>query len=702
MKRKRFWIYLGLILFTIVLTYGAYFSETDIFQSVDDRIQDVKFRLRPPIKPSSRVVLVEIDGPSIDKFGRWPWKREIIADLITHIKDLGAKTIALDMLFSETTTPFQDKVLARAIKNSHNVVLGYFFRQKVRAQELEKAMEHLVDYSIEDVELAEKVKNVPLKDFKSAETNIDEIAYLGVGKGFFSVFPDRDGILRRLTLVAGFRGYLMPSLALEAISQYLDKKISLVLDRYGILSLKVGNKQIPVSSSGSIPLNFYGKGHTIHHISAVNILEGRVSPHSLSGKLVFVGVTEKAVGDLVPTPTDPNFPGTEVHCTFASNVLQNFYLKRDSRVYVIDILTILFVPIVVGIISVIAPNTFFSFMGFLIFGIIYFYFNLFAFVHFNLRLATIYPLFEFILSFILLEVYKNFVIEQKSRYLKRAFSSYISSDLVNELIKSPDKLKLGGEQKEISVLFLDIRDFTSISEKLTPEELVSLLNNFFGPLTDIILDNRGMLDKYVGDAMMALFNVPLSLKEHATAAVKSAVEIVEKVGSLNREFKEQGLPTLKIGIGINSGEAVVGNLGTKSRFDYTAIGDTVNLASRLEGLNKYLGTTILISEFTYKKLTHKRFITRMVGNIRVKGKEQPVTVYEVLVSETLSKENLELFEKGVQVFFGGEYIVAEEIFKSLWENTGDPVSGYYLNRLKDMKKQGYPSKGYNFIDFKTK
>ncbi len=702
MEKRRLWVYVGIILFTVLSTYGVYFYGTDVFQSLDDRIQDIKFRLRPPIRPSPEVVLVEIDGPSIDKFGRWPWNRRVIASLISHIKRLGAKTIALDMLFSETSTPSQDKALAKAIKEADNVVLGYFFRQKVRSREVEKGLEHLVDYSIEDVELAEKVKNVPLKDFKSAETNIDEIAYVGVGKGFFSVFPDRDGILRRLTLVAGFRGYLMPSLSLEAVSCYLGKNISLVLDRYGILSLKVGERQIPVSSRGSILLNFYGKGHTISHISALDVLENRVPAHSLVGKLVFVGVTEKAVGDLVPTPTDPNFPGTEVHCTFASNVLQDFYLKRDARVYFLDILTILFIPIGIGIISVIASNTFFSFLGFLLFGAIYFYLNFFAFVHFNIRLATIYPLFEFIMAFILLEVYKNFVVEQKSRYLKRAFSSYISGDLVNELIRSPDKLKLGGEQKEISVLFLDIRDFTSISEKLSPEELVSLLNHFFGPLTDIVLGNRGMLDKYIGDAMMALFNVPLGLKDHPGAAVKSAVEIVEKVKQLNRKFSSQGLPQLKIGIGINSGEAVVGNLGTRSRFDYTAIGDTVNLASRLEGLNKYLGTTILLSQFTYKRIRDKRFNTRKVGNIRVKGKKYPITVYEVLVSENFSLQDIKFFEKAVEAFLEGEYPIAEEIFKGLWEKKGDPVSRYYLKRIEELRSQDFLPDGHNFLDFKVK
>ncbi len=702
MKNKSVLIYLILVFSTILLTYGAYFSQVDLFQTLDDRIQDIKFRLRPPIRPSPDVVLVEIDGPSIDVLGRWPWKREIIARLITRIKDLGAKTIALDMLFSEHTSPAEDRALAQAIRDAHNVVLGYFFRNKVRANEVEKGLERLPDYSIEDVEVVEDVRDIPLKDFRSVETNIDEIAYAGVGKGFFSVFPDKDGILRRLTLVAAFRGYLMPSLSLEAISSYLGKRISVVLDHYGILRLKVGKRLIPVSSKGSILINFYGKGHTISHFSAIDVLKGRLPWGLFHNKLVFVGVTEKAVGDFVPTPTDPNFPGTEVHCTFASNVLQNFFLIRDARAYLLDILTILLVPVIVGLISVFAPNTFVSFVGFLLIAGVYLYLNFFAFSHFNMRLATIYPIFEFITVFILLEVYKNFVIEQRSRYLKRAFSSYISSDLVNELIRSPEKLKLGGEKKQISVLFLDIRDFTSISEKLSPESLVSLLNDFFGPLTDIILNNRGMLDKYVGDAMMALFNVPLPLEAHADAAVRSAVEIVEKVKELNAGFIKRSLPPLRVGIGINSGEAVVGNLGTKARFDYTAIGDTVNLASRLEGLNKYLGTTILLSHSTYEMLQGKELLCRRVGNIRVKGKKRPVVIYEAMVEAHLGKDMVREFERAIDLFTAGEYRRAKEIFDSLWRRYSDPVSHYYLDRLREIEQSSSPQGGYHFIDFKVK
>ena len=679
------------------------FFQIDFFQTIDDKLQDAKFRLREKVLPSKDVVLVEIDGRSIDKIGRWPWKRSVLAKLILKLKELGARTIALDMVFSEQSNEKDDKELAEAIKKAQNVVLGFFFRKDLKREEQEIALTNLPDYSIENLEILEEIKDIPIKNFPTAETNIPIISLSGVGKGFFSVFPDKDGILRRIQLTAGFDGYLMPSLSLAAVSHFLGEDISLVMDRFGIVSLNIGKRKIPVQNSGSMLINFYGKGHSINHVSAIDVLEGKVSTFSIHNKLVFVGVTEKAVGDFVPTPTDANFPGTEVHCTVASNILQNFYLRRDSTVYCIDLITILAVPIVITILSIISRNTFISLVGFILCGIVYFYVNYILFAHYNIRVATIYPLSEFILSFILLEVYRNFIIEQRTRYLKKAFSSYISKELVNQLLKCPEKLKLGGEKKIITILFLDIRDFTSISEKLSPEDLVSLLNNFFGPITDVILKNKGMLDKYIGDAIMALFNVPVDLENHAEAAVKSAVEILDRVDELNEKFSEIGLPVLKIGIGINTGEAVVGNLGTRERFDYTAIGDSVNLASRLEGLNKYYNSSVLLSEFTYKMLPEERFKIRFIGEVVVKGKNRPVKVYELMCSKSIHSKDLKFFEKGVEYLMNGNLNKAYNIFKEIYKKYGDGVSKCYMEKIKEIKDN--PASVNNIIEitrFKTK
>lgn len=673
--------YIVICLFVISTCYVFYLCQFELFKTIDNKLQDLKFNFRKGIKPSDDVVLIAIDDRSIDKIGRWPWKRDIIAKLLDKINEYGPKTIALDMVFSENTEESDDKLLGDVIEKGKNFVLGFFFRKELKKNEQESAINNLEAYSILDVEVIGDASKVPIKDFPTAETNIPVISKGAVAKGFFSVFPDSDGILRRVQLIAGFNGLVMPSLALSALSQYLNQDISVIIDKLGVYSLALGSKKIPVSTTGSLLVNYYGAKHTIKYISAIDILEGNVLNNALKDKLVFVGVTEKAVGDFLPTPVDPYFPGTEIHATIASNILQNFYLKKSTVVYLVEIASIIFIPILITVISKKAKNTFWAFIGFILLCVVYFVSNVILFSKYNLRVSVIYPTYEFILTFMLLEVYRNFIIEKHSRYLKKAFSSYISKELVDEVVKYPDKLNLGGEKKEITVLFLDIRGFTTISEKLSPEELVLLLNHFFGPVTDIILKNHGMLDKYIGDAIMALYNVPVSLTWHAQAAVKSALEIVKSLDELNRNFKKMGLPTISIGIGINTGLAVVGNFGTKTRFDYTAVGDTVNFASRLEGLNKYLKTTVLVSESTVRNLNKNEFLMRKIGKVVVKGKSEPVDIYELVTNLNISKQDIDIFERAIYYFENQNFKLAYELFRIFYNKYEDWISKFYLEKI---------------------
>ncbi|BAI80798.1 adenylate/guanylate cyclase [Deferribacter desulfuricans SSM1] len=676
--KKLFYFVISFIV--IILTIYLYRNQYDFIKTVDTKIQDVKFRLRVEKEPSKDVVLVAIDGKSIDKFGRWPWDRKLIAKLINKLNDYHAKTIALDIVFSEPSNPDSDLALSKAIYREQNVILGYFFRDTISQEEVELANERLPDYSIENVKLLEEVDKLPIASFKSAETNIDEISEGAYSQGFFSVFPDKDGILRKVNLVVDFSGYLMPSLNLAALSHFLDKEIYVYVDSLGIERLTLDNVDIPINLDGSLPVNFYGKKGTIKTVSAADIIEDKIKGSDISNKLVFVGITETGVGDYQATPIDPYFPGTEIHCTVASNVLQNFYLVENEKTFFIDLISIVILAFLIAVSSFIFKKGLYSFVSFIIICVLYFIVNFKMFDIYNYQLSVIYPFISAVLSFIFIEVYKNIIVEQKSRYLKKAFSSYLSEDLVEVILQDPDKLKLGGEKKRITVLFSDIRGFTTISEGLEPETLVSLLNSFLGPSTDIILKNGGMLDKYIGDAIMAVFNAPIDLENHEDKAVESAIEIVKNLQKLNKTFKEKGLPELDIGIGINSGDAVVGNLGTEKRFDYTAIGDTVNLASRLEGLNKYYGTKILISGYTKNGLINN-FKIRLVDIVRVKGKNEPVDIFEVIVNENYNENFIKLFEDAIKKYREQDFESAIKLFTMLVEKYGDPVSQVYLERI---------------------
>ena len=292
-------------------------------------------------------------------------------------------------------------------------------------------------------------------------------------------------------------------------------------------------------------------------------------------------------------------------------------------------------------------------------------------------MTLVYPLLGISFSYLGGEAYRSLVVERKGRHLKKAFSSYVSPDLVKQIEKNPDKLVLGGEQRELSILFSDIRGFTTVAESLSPPELVKLLNEYLSPMTRIVLEERGTLDKFIGDAVMALFNAPLDVSEHATHACAAAVRMMEELNLLNAGFAERGMNTLDIGVGINTGPAVVGNMGADIRFDYTAIGDSVNLASRLEGLNKYYGSHILVSEETRSQVNDSRFTFREVDIVRVKGKHLPIVMYELMISDL---DILPHFEDALEKYRSQDFAGAKLIFDGLVSSNNDGPSRLYAGR----------------------
>ncbi len=382
-------------------------------------------------------------------------------------------------------------------------------------------------------------------------------------------------------------------------------------------------------------------------------------------------------------------PGVEVHATVVSNALQKRLLIRDGRVIALDIVFIIVFTLILTTSLSFVRRTLFALLLFLTTLGLYYITNHFTFKFYPLNTSVLFPLISITLSYLGSEAYRNLIEEKQSRFLKKAFSSYVSPDLVGEIMKNPDMLKLGGEKRNITVLFSDIRGFTTISEKLTPESLVQLLNNYLGPMTDIVLQHRGTLDKYIGDAIMALYNAPLDVEDHPLQACSSALAMIEKLKDLNAGFKANGLPEVDIGIGINTGDVIVGNMGTDVRFDYTAMGDTVNLSSRLEGMNKGYKTHIIFTEFTLDKLKTLGLLQQSSGELRfreldlikVKGKDKPVTIYELSASmdATVAKE----FEDSLRLYRGQQFKEAKEIFERLESEYGDKTAGMFAERCAE-------------------
>ena len=528
----------------------------------------------------------------------------------------------------------------------------------------------------------------PAPGFKSAETNLERIGEGAAGFGTFNIIPEIDGIHRSVNLVYLYKGDIYPNLALEALRHYRGGAVILDAAEYGIDSIHIDDLRLPVNEMGALMLSFYGPGGSFRTYSAADVLKGKVRAAAFKDKLVFLGVTEKGIYDIRPTPVDALFPGVELLSTAAGNALEGRFLIRDSRVAMMDYAMIFALPLLLSFLVSRAHRTFVSLIIFSAIAALAVLLDFYLFSAEGLRVGPVYPSLSLAIAYLGNEAYRNIVVEKKSRYLRKAFSTYVSTQLVNEILKDPGKLKLGGEKRLITVLFSDIRGFTTLSERLAPEGLVALLNEYLSPMTRIVLDEEGMLDKYIGDAIMAVFNAPVEIPDHPMRACRTALEMIKKLDELNSGWEGKGWPRIEIGVGINSGEAVVGNMGAELRFDYTAIGDTVNLASRLEGINKLYGTNIIVSEQTYG-CVKEDFLWRELDLVRVKGKERPSAIYELLGRRGESGDDEELsrlFSRALSLYRERKFADAEGLFKAVLERfPGDGPSEVYMERCSQYR-----------------
>lgn len=677
MKKRIAFVAFGL--FAAILALLGYRLAPQALQQLDYRMKDARFRVRGPITPHKDVVVVAIDHASIKELGRWPWSREVTGKLIKNLAYYGTKVTALDIVFSEPQSSAADAALASSIDRSGNVVMGYFFREEEQAVD-PAAIAQMERATVKLMKVAEGVQSLPLIQYANLDVNLPQLGSNALDFGFFNAKSDGDGLYRRSILLLLYNGDIYPSLAMNALRHYLGSDIMLEVKSYGIDSLQIGSLRVPSQEDGTMALNYYGPARSFRTVSAVDVIKKRLKKDELNGAMAFVGATEIGIYDIRPTPFDALQPGVELHATVAANALERRFLKYDGITQMYEMLCILLLPVLLGLILAFMPGTFAGLAAFAGTTGLFLTLNYFGFTQGLRDMTIIYPLFGLGLTYLGSESWRNLVVEKKGRQLKKAFSNYVSPDLVREIEKNPDKLVLGGEQREISILFSDIRGFTTVSESLTPPELVTLLNEYLSPMTRIVLEEKGTLDKFIGDAVMAIFNAPLDVPGHAEHACSAAVRMLEELKRLNVGFAERGMHTLDIGVGINTGPAVVGNMGADIRFDYTAIGDSVNLASRLEGLNKYYGSHILVSEDTHKQVTGGRFTFREVDRVRVKGKHLPIVMYELMIT------NLELlprFEEGLEKYRAQQFAEAQRIFDQLAADYSDGPSRLYSSRCAD-------------------
>lgn len=666
-------------IFIAVFAVAGYYHQPAAIEKFSLGLEDLKFSARSALdlspKPNENIVIIEVDEPSVNIIGRWPWNRDVMASLFEKLYE--ARIVGLDIVFSETSDEEKDIMLADTIYDTGNIILGYFFRDIATQETTEQDIDYLQDCAYLRFELLSET--VGIKEFPYAEVNIPEIAESGLTCAYFSTEPDEDGLYRRYPLAYIHKGYILPPIAVQMLRYYKNQEVELKLDEKGVKSFELG--ELSVKDRTYVRLNYYDE---VNYVSAYEVINGNIKPEFFKDKMVIVGVTEVGVYDMRPTPINPITPGVSLHYVALSNLLQNELLKTSETADYMSIFVTLFA--VLGISFIRRQGQRLILYGIALFASGAASYCMFFFGNFwQHEFYTLAPSVIFVAS---LESFAFFTVERRAKEVKKAFGSYVSPALVEKIQRNPDALKLGGEERNISIMFSDIRGFTSLSESLSAPELVSMLNKIHDPMTKVVLNNKGMLDKYIGDAMMVLFNTPLDLEDHADMAVLSSLELIRTLHEINGRFTEAGLPNIDVGVGVNTGRAVCGNMGSDVRFEYTAIGDSVNLASRLEGLCKAYKTRIVISEYT-KDQCRMHFLMRKLDNVRVKGKNEPVAIYEVMEdTEELRKLKAD-FDRAMELYFGKQFEEALEAFSKLHEE-GDATSEVFAERCEIYMKEPPP------------
>jgi adenylate cyclase len=609
--------------------------------------------LRPREQTSRPVVIVDIDEASLRELGQWPWPRTVVADLVTRLRALGALAIGFDVVFAEpdrtspalvaahvrgldaetrdklAAIPSNDAVLAEAIKNADNVVVG----QSASAAVLAKAA---ADLPQTGVAILGPDPSRFLDHYPSLLRNLPEIERAAAGRGIFTTVEERDGILRRAPIIMETDGAIVPALTLDML-RVVAKADSILIraDQGGVQSVNLPRFRLPTDHKGQLWIHFN------HHdlgrfVSAKDVLTGGVPADRIRGRLVLIGTSAIGLLDTKTTPLDKVVPGVEAHAQILESVLSGALLSEPNWTISAELALAVVGGLAIIIAAPMLPAAIVLALGAgLIAGLIGLSWYFFA-VH-SLLIDFTYPLASCWLIYLVL-TFVNYFREQRQRQqIRSAFGFYLSPPLVEQLAKSPEKLVLGGEERRMTILFSDVRGFTTISEhyKDDPQGLTHLMNRFLTPLTNAIIERKGTIDKYIGDAIMAFWNAPLDDKEHEANACAAALEMLARAEDLNVELKREAeanggvyMP-LRIGIGLNSGPCVVGNMGSDFRFNYSVLGDTVNLASRLESRTKDYRLSMVIGSRTAEGANAK-YATMEIDLIQVKGKKQPETVYTVL------------------------------------------------------------------------
>ncbi len=722
MKLKQFPRHLAnLLIVALFLAHAAHLWRIPFVEDLEYLAYDARLNLTLENRVDRRIVILDIDEKSLAQEGRWPWPRERLAYMIDLLFDYyGIGLLAFDVVFSERDEssglpllqlladgPLShnrefvehfsvmapeldyDAVFARSLRG-RNVVLGYFGTddridgQPIRTGRLPEPA----------LVLNEREQKVPFLSTVGYGANLAVLQDAVPAAGYFhNPLVDRDGKFRRFPLLMrdGDKAYVSlatqivrsllgnPPIRLEIADGYAEGEIE-----YGLEAMHIGSIRVPVDYRGAILVPYLGRQGSFPYISLTEVLNAQIEPEVLENAVAIIGTSAAGLLDLRSTPVQNVYPGVEIQANIASGILDQRLKHRPAYVQGIEFIAVLVIGVFFSlVVPILAPVFAFLFTVVIVSGILYG--NMYAWSELNL--ATEYAMLLVMVGMLIFSnLFFSFFLEQRDkRRLSGVFGHYVPPELVEEMSENPESFGLEGESRELSVLFSDVRGFTTLSEGMEPTELTRIINEILTPMTRVIHHNRGTIDKYMGDAIMAFWGAPVRDDQHAHNAVLAGLQLLETTEKLRNEFVAKGWPPIQVGVGVNTGIMSVGNMGSEFRMAYTVMGDAVNLGSRLEGLTKQYGANFIASEYT--RAAAPGFAYRDLDRVRVKGKDEPVEIFEPLALledfNEAQRAALEAYHQALAAYRACDWLHAHKLFRELHRaEPGVKIHEIYLERIE--------------------
>lgn len=715
---------LSFVVVLFFVSHAAQWTPVSFIQQMENIAYDKRLLMTMPNTVDDRIVIVDIDEASLTAEGRWPWGRDKLAEFIELLfEEYEIAIVGFDIVFAEpdessglkvleqlANTELKDNPMFRAqlevlrpeldydgrfaeTIQKYPVILGYYF--------------NFVDSGEQSSEIGElpaptfvkgtfRGKRIAFHEADGYGSNIQQLKSSALGSGHFNPIPDPDGVIRRIPMLVKFDGAYHASLSLEIVRHLLgSNEIKTRFEKplfggegySGLEWLEVGDKLVPVDGRLQTLVPYRGYKGSFPYVSATDVLHRVADKSVLKGATVLVGTTAPGLWDSRSTPVAEVYPGVEVHANLIGGMIDGAIKQLPEYTLGAEVILLLIfglvMAIVVSILSPLAATVVTA-------GLLLFFtgFNFFVWIAANFVLPLASGIMMLLTMFVLNMSYGYFVETRGKRQIEGLFGQYIPPELVDEMSDRPGEYSLAAQSKELTVLFSDVRGFTTLSEGLSPTDLGALMNLFLTPMTRIIHERRGTIDKYMGDAIMAFWGAPLEDQDHARHAVDAGMDMLQKMGGVNAQFAERGWPVIQIGIGINTGMMSVGNMGSEFRMAYTVLGDAVNLGSRLEGLTKDYGVWLIVSEST--KAAVPEYAYREIDRVRVKGKESAVVIYQPLcLKEDLDKAwkaELVVYREALRLYRAQEWDTAEMNLLNLQRNSRSPgLYKVYVERVSQYR-----------------